>query len=413
MLADKELHLMIIWNLGLGMKNTVLEDLGRMFKVLMVYEVTWAEDVFAKNISRFYGKKLWDVGKKIKECGNGSFLLITFLDEAPVSAARHTNAGMQYLNSNIFDLKQRYRQMASGSFSVHATNSPEETKRDLYLLLGLTYEHYIASYAGWSGSVTYLNLNTCGLEGFSSLNDAFKLMGECCDYVLLSDYGSLSRTHQVGQCGDIDILVADRDGFLSLLCANKCNDSIANSRYFALIAGSEVFFNVRCVGDGYYDATFQENILKARVLNSSGVYVADERSHMYSLLYDALIHSAKILPEHSLKVGVLFSTADLELSLGQMQRTLDDFMSSEGYRYTVPADKGVYFNMSNVLSKGLILHPEKVKRSIDDFFVVRFKRSGMRVRIFQRYVQRSIFRLYFSLGGIFKFDFSIGRVREL
>lgn len=413
MQADKELHLMIVWDRGMGMKNTILEDLGRLFKVLMVYDMGWSEKNFAKNLSRFYGKKLWDVGAKVRECGTGNFLLITFLDESPVYADRETNSGQQHLNTNIFDLKQKYRGLGSGSFSVHATNSPEETRRDLFLLLGVTYEKYVLERSGWAGAVVDWPLDSHGLDGFSSLKDAFALLNQCAQYVVLRDYEELLQAGAEKNRRPIELLVASRDEVAGLLCAEKVSVAEHCAKYFVFINNEKVFFALRCVGDRYYDAAFQTSILHARVYDERGFYCPAESDYAYALLYHVLIHNLAVAAEHKFRLSECFTTEASSWDAVRMSEVLSGFMLANRYKYTLPLDRSLSFNEENIVSAALVDKPAAKKILLSDVLLLKIKMNGWQVRILPKYIKRSVFRLYFSLGGIFKVDFSVGRVREL
>lgn len=412
---QKELHLMIIWHRGMGMKDRILEDLQKKFQIANVYEISWDKKNFAKNISRFYGKKLQDIHRKVRECGEGSFLLITFLDNSPEYGVRQTTSGLQRVNANIFDLKKCYREMDSVPFSIHATNDPMETKRDIFLLLGAVYEDYLRDSRRWSGEITVIKADTYALTGFSGLKELFQLLNQCTRYVVLRNYDNLPKSYVVGSHGDIDLLVESLDDAVGLLGAKREEEAEYRVRYSVSVDGERIYFDLRSVGDGYYDESFQKEILNGRTFNEKGFYVPSVDSHLYALLYHALIHKKDVSTDYKAKLDAALAGVgnSQRITHEEMCSALDRFIVKNGYGYPVPSDKSVYFNESNINSKELISRPEVKKMTVADFVEVTIKPNRIQLYLFQGCLNRSIFRFYISIGGIFRLDLSIGRLKGL
>lgn len=410
----KELHLMIIWNRGLEMKSRILEDLAQRFEIANVYDIEWQKRNFARNVSRFYGKKLPDIGKKVRECGEGPFTLVTFIDTAPQYSERQTTSGPATVNTRVFDLKKKYRESDPGSFRIHATNSPEETRRDLFLLLGVRYEEYLGNAQPWNGNPIRLTSDTIGFSGFTGLDQVFLLLNQCCRYVVLRNYEGLPEEFVVGPHGDIDLLVESVDEIVSLLGAEKESESEHRVRYFIKVAGEEVFFDLRSVGDGYYDDAFATKLIENRRYEPRGFYIPALEEYFYSLLYHALIHKRQVAADYPGKLAAAYAAMGAGVLKSElMVQLLHDYMLHNGYHYTVPQDRSVYFNESNILQGSMIRLPEKKARSFEDLLLVRVRKSRLQLYLFHGVLRKSFFRLYLSLGGIYKVDFSIGRVKDI
>ena len=106
------------------------------------------------------------------------------------------------------------------------------------------------------------------------------------DYVVLRNFETIYSDITDTNHPDIDILCSDRKAMLDLVQSdsrtNKTNDYIHRK---ILIADREVALDIRCVGDGYYDARWEENILTNRVMWNNLCYVPAEKDYFYSLLY--------------------------------------------------------------------------------------------------------------------------------
>lgn len=415
MSAEKELHLMIVWHRGMSLKTQILADLQAKFQIANVYEISWDKQDFPRNISRFYGKKLPDIDRKVRECGVGSFLLITFMDISPTYGVRQTTSGLQRVNTNVFDLKKSYRDMDSVPFSIHATNDPTETRRDIFLLLGEGYEKYLHDSRQWTGEIVQLKSNTYALDGFAGLKELFQLLNQCAPYVVLRNYEHLPKTYVIGSHGDIDLLVGCLDDVVGLLCAKKESEVAYRVRYSVVVGGEDVYFDLRSAGDGYYDKPFQTQLLAARIYNENGFYTPSADDHVHALLYHALIHKKDISADYQAKLDAAFvGVAGVRhMSHEQCCAVLDDFMVRHAYKYSVPVDKTVHFNEANIRSKDLILRPELKKLVASDFVGLSLRANGLQLYVLPGYLKKSFFRIYISIGGLFKIDFSIGKVRKL
>ena len=106
----RELHLMVLWNKARMYENDIIADLEKHVSIVEKIEVEWNKNKVAENFTRFYGVKLDSSSNKVKECGGGKFLLITFYDENPKYEFAETSRGFEYLNSNILNLKSKFMQ---------------------------------------------------------------------------------------------------------------------------------------------------------------------------------------------------------------------------------------------------------------------------------------------------------------
>lgn len=124
---NKELYLFIIWQNARFMEKHIVNDIKKKFELFQVYEIAWSHEAFARNLARFYGKKLPKGCKKEKETGAGAFLVLLVYDHHP-----HIVDGQ---NLAIVSAKHGYRQML-GKNLVHASSNEQETNDDLLLLFG-------------------------------------------------------------------------------------------------------------------------------------------------------------------------------------------------------------------------------------------------------------------------------------
>jgi len=223
--SDKipELHLMIIWEFGRVIEKEILADLYNNYQVLGEYEVSWGEEYFSENLTRFYGQNLPKNSRKERHCGMGAFLLITFIDNSPVYDCVEGSRGSEYVNKNVFDSKEKFRKLTGGGHKIHATNTPKETAHDLALLLGINYSDYLQKYSKQEsiqrGAVT--SFTGGGAIGWPSLEQLFSFLNDCLSYVVLRNFEDLPNNYYANDHGDIDFLVDNLDEAVYLMGAKK------------------------------------------------------------------------------------------------------------------------------------------------------------------------------------------------
>lgn len=338
-----EVHLFLIWANASGYNDEIIADVSLHFKVLEIDHISWDEDYFSSNLTRFYGEKLPKWSRKEFECGTSRFTLIVVLDESPEYAERLTSKGKKIVNTKMFDAKSRYRLLTGGGHKIHCTNDVSETKHDILLLTHKTYDQFLQT-----STLAYSTLNSernlLGCVQWKSLSDLFSTLNETIDYVVLRNFEQMPDRYFEGDHGDIDILVRDKNEAVHILNANALFLWKFRVHYYLNIDFRAIRFDVRFVGDGYYDASWQEHILANRIL-VNGLYVPSPDDFKYSLLYHALIHKRSISQDYQQKLNQL----GVDPEGGFI--ALNNFMNERHYKYTEPNDLSVYFNRENICSK--------------------------------------------------------------
>lgn len=157
----KELNLFIIWNNARRKENEILADIAENFEIRQVYNVTWSKELFAANLTRFYGKKLPKNCKKQQECGTDAFLLVVVHDPHP--------AIKNNLNGNIIGRKYQYRQWTGGGHLIHAADNQQEAEENLLFLLGTTVDEFEQAHPQpWDGKVIDLKRDLTGAQNWQN-----------------------------------------------------------------------------------------------------------------------------------------------------------------------------------------------------------------------------------------------------
>ncbi|MFJ8268166.1 hypothetical protein [Peribacillus asahii] len=349
---EPEIHLYILWENCKSDWDKILYDIKEKFKVIKVFQVQWTQNYFLKNLERFYGINPQIANQKVKHCGNGPFLLIIVEDQTPKYEKRKTSKGVQSVNINTFDAKRLYRSWTGGGHRIHGTNSPKEANHDLALLLETDSDSFqTKNKNSWDGNVETLNRDLIGAKGWESLSQLLFVLNHTVNYVILRNYDCIPEKYTMASHGDIDILTDNYKEFVLLTNAVKVFPQSYRIHHKINIAGENVFFDFRHVGDGYYDKNWEKDILNNKKYHKKKFYIPNTEDFFYSLMYHALIHKRKVANDYKRRLSTLATEMNLpniskqtfDNSL-QMKIILDQYMNQKNYRYIKPIDSSVFYN---------------------------------------------------------------------
>ncbi|MGF1867382.1 hypothetical protein L4D15_19365 [Enterovibrio norvegicus] len=340
---SSEAHLFIIWKNARYKEDEFIKEIGEKLRIVEVYEIDWSDEYYSSNLTRFYGQKLPNRSFKEKHCGKGEFLLIICEDNTPVYKERDTiSRDIESVNSNVFDLKQKFRNMTGGGHKIHATNNQIETNHDLTLLLGVNVSDYdISNRESWNGNIVKLSQDLVGANGWVSAEQLFYTLNACEDYVVLRNFESLPNELTLLGHDDIDFLARNYTNMMFTLNGIKIYNKKYRVHYKLTIEGKEILCDIRYVGDGYYDKKWQENILDTKV-KFNDIYIPNSTNHINSVLYHALIHKKEMASDYVLKLSKWFGN-DCRITL---RSKLESYMNDQGYTFTEPKDYSVFYTIS-------------------------------------------------------------------
>lgn len=123
-------------------------------------------------------------------------------------------------------------------------------------------------------------------------------------YVVLRNFDNLPHNVQLGEHGDLDLLVYDLPHFEEVF-AGHLERVYPKPRvqYKLKIGKSYVQTDLRHIGDGYYPYEFQEALLKHRSWNKKGFWTPDPIMHRIALSYHAVHHKNYISAEYRRWLG--------------------------------------------------------------------------------------------------------------
>ena len=345
-----ELHLFILWKNSLYKKEDILKDIKRKFEIINIYNVTWSDEKFSENLSRFYGVKLPDGSLKEIHCGRGSFLLIIVKDNNPKYSYRQTTAGKEYVNINTFDSKVMYRDWTGGGHKIHCTNSIKETNHDLTLLLDKNVEDYLKDISK-QNHIIDIDKDLIGSNGFDTVEEMFYALNNCTQYAILRNYENLPEEIYLNEHNDIDIICNSRENTAYVLNAKKhIGDENYRVRYHVNIAESIANFDIRYIGDNYYDRDMEIEILNNREFNEKGFYTLSNEDYFNTLLYHALIHKLDFSDDYKVRLMNMNNTFSKEIcyDIEKSIKFLQKWMLQNEYIVVRPCDLTVGLNNRNL-----------------------------------------------------------------
>ncbi len=382
---NKELHIFIIWQNAQYKKNEILKNISLKFKILEISNIKWDEDNFSNNITRFYGEKLPPGSFKELECGTGRFTIVVVLDTEPKYKRRKTSKGAKFVNAKMFDAKEMYRAWTGGGHKIHASNDTSEAKHDLVLLLGKTVDSRLWESDGDLSVIPEeksMERNLTGCIQWESLEKLFQILNETSKYLVLRNYDGMPCEYYLEEHGDIDILVQDKKEVLHIINAVPMFNQSYRTHYKVNIDYKTVRFDVRFVGDDYYDKKWQKVMLDNRKL-SNGFYIPSDEDYKYSFLYHALMHKDVIVNDYKRKIEALGFENGSEFNV------LQEYLKEKGYEFTEPRDLSVFYNNKKYFNTSVRLERDlywlkvrafrKIKQSVSKKLLVRIKNAAHKI----------------------------------
>ena len=293
---NSETHLFIVWDNASDHRMQIIEDIKKDLTILGIHDIEWSSAKFEENLTRFYRKRP-NMADKADRVGRGHFTLIVVKDEKPMYENRHTSKGDEIVNINIFDRKEDYRNRTGPPNDlIHATNNEKETNHDLTLLLGLNCEDYNKLHPEERECIQG-DIDLVGHNGWENISQMFYVLNNTIDYVVLRNWQPLPNQFTLEGHGDIDLLVDNLTDAVYILKASPVFPEPYRVHFKVRIKNMLIPFDLRYVGDDYYDINFEKDILKTKV-QTRGFNTPNNYYHFYSLLYHAFIHKHNIKDDY-------------------------------------------------------------------------------------------------------------------
>ena len=268
----------------------------------------------------------------------------------------------------MFDSKEMYRRWARKNV-IHATNSVAESNHDITMLFGkniedLRSDNFICGELGCC-----FNRDLVGSQGWPDIKNMLYVMNSTMNYIVLRNYENLPNEVKLGKHSDLDILCDDITIARLVLNAKPTTRTKNRVQHKVQIGDSFLNVDIRHVGDGYYDKTWEMALLCNKKYLEKGFYVADLENYLYTLCYHAIIQKRSISEDYIDRVRKLCVDTGVKLidlsNEKQAINQLKDYMSIKGFVFTEPKDPTVTYNYFKVDEKATLLRKKQhMKRRV-------------------------------------------------
>ena len=335
-----------IWNAALSKQSEIVADLAKNFDLIGDFEIHWSDQNYARNIARLYERTSGseEFSGYDNKIGPPPFRLLIVRDPKPKYTWKQSVSGaIEPTNEAVVAAKYRYRGWFEKKYQIHSSNNISEFLIQIALLLGPDLAHDVLSAPHCVTEVLHRDLE--GANGWESWRHLFSVLNFGCNYLVLRNFEGLPDRLEDG---DIDFQC---DNFQRL--ASAANMTQKQDRPFkggVNVAGNTVSVDIRYVGDGYYPAVWQHEMLRRRRM-VAGFYAPAEDDLFFSLLYHVKIQKPLVKPKYHPELAELaqalrfdwFDPAMLEDD-EKCGRALAGYLRARRLNYVQPVDRGVFAN---------------------------------------------------------------------
>ena len=211
--------------------------------------------------------------------------------------------------------------------------------------------------------------------GWESLDSFFSyLNSQRLRYVVLRNHEELLEAEFLKNHPDIDFLCESSEAFVRLARAVPSGKRNEKVHFRIKIGNGIVPIDVREVGDDYYDAAWETDMLETRILYRDFCYIPDPENYYYSLCYHALLQKHFLSDEYRDKLGRLKPEMKNRTEEEHLN-FLETFMQNKNYFYCYPADRGVIFRFRAI-------DENRIKKNTKEEFFRKRKDFSRRLRRF-------------------------------
>jgi hypothetical protein len=346
-----EFGLFVIAPSAASARERILDRVRSLFDVRRVYAVHWTPELVAENYARFYRRRPSAGGPD-----GGPLFLVTVVDTAPRYERRVTARGPATVNPRFLDATEQFRVWTGGTAIVHGSTTATEAVRDLMLLLGTDPQtHLEENPQPWDGRTEELQRDLSGARGWASPTELFHALNHTVRYVVLRNFEKLPDALHVGSHEDVDMLTDDYPEAIRVMNARPNVRCVPRwgGPHWVRISGDDVWFDVRFVGDRYYDPRWAADLLDRRVWNENGFYSPNAEDYFETLAYHAVVHKRELAADYRPRLAAMAAALGRSgwnaSELGdpaRMKALLDGILRRRGYRYCRPRDVNVFYNFA-------------------------------------------------------------------
>jgi len=338
---NKDLHLIIVDKKNKQFLSKIYKKVSYLFKIINSIDIVWSDNKYIENSARLFNGELL-----LKE-----FTLIIFEDKNP--KYQLSMSSKQYKNVNIVSLKDEFHHLTNTYFS----DGLSEFFRLAVLVFGKNKLFEVIE----GKEENTLHADIVGTAGWADFKEFIEVANMTASWLILRNFEYLPYDF-FEKDKDVDMLCADINLFASTMNLKKWSWGIG--AYETVIEDKVVPFDVRFLGDNYYDKLWQYNMLESRILTEDNVPRMNDINYFFSLIYHSKIQKTNVKPVYvdrlfdlSRKINFNEYEKDLIHQDKEISAVINNFLALNHYRYVRPLDISVPEN--TLIVKHLDAHPLK------------------------------------------------------
>ncbi len=357
----KELNVFILWQSGEIHCNRLLNEIQSIFKIKKIYNIIWERKDITTNLTKVYPNRDFTLDSpKLKEVGftNNKLRLyaIVVMDEDPLFK--------EGVNQKVYDFKFKDRLIYNSNPNfLHGSDNEKEAFYNLSALINIDKQAFQnlkkekTKYCYFDEKLRIPKIKYYEEYNFKSLIELFDTLNKNVKWTILRNWEGMPDIPLIDGHGDIDILVDDYYKTVALLRGSRpepIKHLLYRIHYHVMVDGKRTPFDIRYVGDEYYDKKWESNLLNNR-LNEDGFFHLDNETYFWSLLYHGLIHKPVLKDDYITKLNCLrkklkkckVKKSIQKLDTKYLLKLLAKYLRKNRIKVTIPIDKSVFFNISN------------------------------------------------------------------
>jgi hypothetical protein len=353
-----ELGLFVLSSSGRSEQDWLLDHLRERFELRGVHEVHWTPELAAASFARLFPAE----SELAKRTSSGDLvaetplLVVTVVDPRPRHRQDAASRGAEPINAAFAEAAAALRSRTAGGWRAHGTECAAHAARDLMLLLGTAPESYLAEHPHpWAGAVETVRRDLSGAGGWASPAELFHVLNHTVRYVVIRNFEGLPQSLHVNSHEDVDLLTDDYPRLAAVMNARPHPRCILpyGGPHWVRIAGKDMWFDLRFVGDRYLDPTWAAGLLDRRVFQAAGFFSPNPVDYFESLAYHAVIHKPFLSEDYKDRLAAMAPTlgrsgwerATLD-DPARVKALLDGILHARGYAYRRPLDVNVFYNFA-------------------------------------------------------------------
>ena len=289
------------------------------------YKLPWSDNHFISNIQRI--KSITNENGYTDDFNHNSLLLVDFeLDFNEIN--------YRLIRNRFYNCSQHF---------VDFENSLCKFYKKSEFILTYDSSQYKAIYELIYSKEKKVSNTLLGEDCWESLSILFTTLNNHCNWSIIRNFEGLNDDYHFQKEEDIDIICDNMNLFIAISNANKREEDLGHSSYSINIKDQKVFFDIREVGDKYFDPVWTINMLNNKTYKGFIPVLSDE-DYFFSLLYHLKLQKFKIKKEYIKRLDLLAKKINLDLPNEFIHndeiasKLLNSFMSTYGYCYTFSDD---------------------------------------------------------------------------